>query len=97
MDKTVRTWVSDCVADYDNMLIELLNKHGVPITRENAASFVGDLRILEIQEPTINGQAIICEYMGKEVCRLNKWLDTEHTENGVRIVQHIVEVEDKGV
>lgn len=87
-NKRLKQWVKD----YDEMLFQVLNKHGIPINRENLEDFIGKLEICEYQEPTINGQIVVIYYEKKEVARLKKWLEWKDENDTYWVTQHIEEI-----
>ena len=88
--------VRECIVkfqkDYNDILVEVLNRHGIPFSIDRCEEFIGKLHIIEFSHPTINGQIVVIYYEGKEVVRLKKWQEW-HSLRGVnRITQHIEEI-----
>lgn len=91
-DEKMKQWITQSQKDYDEMLIQVMNKHGVPITFDNERSFIGKINIWEYEEPTINGQIVVIYYEKKEVARLKKWLEWKSENDSYWIMQHIEEI-----
>lgn len=90
----VKDYIVKFQKDYKDMLVEVLNRHGIPFSIDKYEEFIGKLHMIEISEPTINGQVIVIYYEKKEVCRLKKWLEWD--EHMTQITQHIVEEASEG-
>lgn len=88
INKRLKQWVKD----YDEMLLQVMNKHGVPINRENLDDFIGKLEICEYQEPASNEQIVVIYYERKEVARLKKWLEWKDENDTLWVTQHIEEI-----
>ena len=91
-DEKLKQWIAQTQKDYDEMLIQVMNKHGIPITFNNARDFIGKIKIWEYEEPTINGQLVVIFYEDKEIARLKKWLEWNGSLSTYRITQHIEEI-----
>jgi len=91
-DEKLKQWITQNQKNYDEMLIQVMNKHGIPITRENAKDFIGKINMWEYDEPAICGHIVVIFYEGKEIARLKKWLEFKDSIDLHTITQHIEEI-----
>lgn len=87
-DKRLKQWIKD----YDEMLLQVMNKHGIPITFDNAKDFIGKIKMWEYDVPAICGHIVVIFYEGKEIARLKKWLEWKSENDSYWVTQHIEEI-----
>ncbi len=91
-DEKIKQWITQNQKDYDEMLIQVMNKHGIPITFDNAKDFIGKINMWEYDIPAISGHVVVIFYEGKEIARLKKWLEFKDSIDLHTITQHIEEI-----
>ena len=94
-EEVVKEWIARSQKDYNDMLVAVLNKHGIPFSPDKYEEYIGRLELIEYQDYTINGQIVVIRYDGKDVCKLKKWIEAENILDPTKtiFVQRIVEVE----
>lgn len=91
-DEKIKQWITQSQKDYDEMLIQVMNKHGIPITFDNAKEFKGKIEIREMESPAINGQIVVIIYERKVVAKLKKWQIWNSSFDTYKITQYIEEM-----
>lgn len=91
-DEELKRWITETQEEYDEMLLQVMNKHGIPITFDNMKEFKGKIEIREMESPTINGQIVVIIYERKVVAKLKKWQVWNSLFDTYKITQHIEEI-----